>query len=129
MATDMPPDAPSVEAAARDRHLAIAAFSLRDDGHAAIWHLDRVRADQANAQAIYQLRAYASARMGQSERALDDLESLLALDPKADTVWASLFQILVMLPKNARAESFEDRAVSRWTAGTTRRGDHECGRR
>ncbi len=118
MATDMPPDAPSVEAAARDRHLAIAAFSLRDDGHAAIWHLDRVRADQSSAQAIYQLRANASARMGQSERALDDLESLLALDPKADTVWASVFEILLMLPKNGRAESFEDRAVSRFTVGS-----------
>jgi WD40 repeat protein len=113
----IPPDSISAEAAASDRHLAIAAFCLRDDSYAAIWHLDRPPAHGASAEAIYEMRAYANARTRNVERALEDLERLLTLDPKTNTMRSSVVQVLAMLPETDRVGAVEDFALSRYLSG------------
>ncbi len=115
--TEPLPSLAKAEADARDLHLSIADRCVKDDPYAAIWHLDRVRGDSSSTEAIYLLRADANARMSNSELALENLQRVLALDPKTGTVWSWLVEILLLLPETDRVGTFEDRALSHCLAG------------
>ena len=106
------------EAEDNDRHLAIALSSLVRDDHAAVWHLDRVLAGGSKVPALWIERADCHRRLGHAQLALDDLERVLALDPRRLAEWGFVFTVLRDLPENDAVKDFESRAVSRWLATT-----------
>ena len=68
--------------------------------------------------AVWLERADAHARLGHTQLALEDLERVLALDPRRPAEWGGVLKVLRDLPENEPVKDFESRALSRWLVTT-----------